>query len=181
MIIGITGRARSGKDTAAGIIARLCGITDLAFADPLKEAVICMFGITRDMAHGINYDREQIVEPWGISVREMQQKLGTECARKVFREDFWMVRADLELARNEMYAGGFIMTDIRYDNEAQWVLDKGGRIIKMHRTVGSISEEHSSEHGVSHNLVDHFIPNEGTKGDLEILLEGVIYGANNKH
>lgn len=176
MIVGITGRARSGKDTAAGIIAKLCGVTELAFADPLKEAAMCMFGITRDMAYGINYNREQIVEPWGISVREMLQKLGTECARHVFRDDFWMVRADIELERNEMYGGGFIVTDIRFDNEADWVSSKGGRIIKMHRSQGGIAEDHSSEHGVSHCLIDHFIPNEGTIGDLEILLEGVIHG-----
>lgn len=174
MIVGLTGRARSGKDTAGVIISKLYGLPDLAFADPLKEAAMRMFGITREMAYGINYDREQIVEPWGISVREMLQKLGTECAREVFRQDFWMVRADISLATDPMYSGGFVMKDIRFDNEAEWVLDKGGVVLQLHRSAGGIPEEHASERGVSSHLITARIPNEHTIPDLEILLETAL-------
>lgn len=174
MIIGLTGRARSGKDTAGAIISRLFGLPGLAFADPLKEAAIPMFGLTRDMVYGINYDREQIVQPWGMSVRDMLQRLGTECAREVFRQDFWMMRADITLATDPMYAEGFVMKDIRFDNEAEWILDKGGVVLMLHRSVGGIAEEHKSERGVSDHLISKRIPNEGTLGDLEILLETAL-------
>lgn len=179
MIVGLTGRARSGKDTAGEIISRLYGLPALSFADPLKEAAIHMFGITRDMAYGINYDREQLVYPWEMSVRQMLQELGTECAREVFRPDFWMMRADITVETDPAYSGGFVMRDIRFDNEAEWVLDKGGIVIMLHRSVGGIPEEHKSERGVSCHLVTKRVPNENTIGDLEILLKGVLDGRNN--
>jgi len=179
VIVGLTGRARSGKSTAANIISKAYGITEIAFADPLKEAAIHMFGITRDMAYGVNYNREEVVQPWGISVRTMLQKLGTECARMVFQDDFWTVRADIEVESNPMYFDGFILTDVRFDNEAKWVADRGGVVIHLHRTVGGIGNEHASEKGVSGSLIDHHVPNEGTVADLEILLRGVLDGRNN--
>ena len=179
MIVGLTGRARSGKDTAAAILSKKLKVYPLSFADPLKQAAMAMFGITFEMAHGIGYDRELIVEPWGISVREMLQKLGTECARKVFRDDFWMVRADITLECDMTYVNGFICTDIRFDNEAQWVKDKGGIILSLHRSQGAIADDHASEKGVSSILIDHYVPNEGTISDLEVLLSGVFDGRYN--
>lgn len=179
MIVGFTGRARVGKDTAAGIVSKRYGLPSLAFADPLKEAAIHMFGITRDMAYGVNYDREQTVYPWEISVREMLQKIGTECAREVFRQDFWLMRASITMETDPVYSEGFVMSDIRFDNEAEWVLDKGGIVIMLHRSSGGIAEEHKSERGVSSHLVTKRIPNENTVGDLEILLKEVIDGRNN--
>lgn len=181
MIVGITGRARSGKDTAGDYIQSRYGIPKMSLAGPLKKAVTHMFGITQEMAEGSNYDRQQIVEPWGISVREMLQKLGTEGARRVFGDDFWTMRADIELSQKPgYYSKGFVMTDIRSDNEAQWVATKGGVVIKVERDLEGICNRHSSEKGVSPALVDHHIINNGTIPDFKSELRSILDEQCNK-
>ena len=153
MIIGLAGKARAGKTTAADYITNKYEIQQYAFADPLKAAAIELFGITRQMAYGHEgYDREQIVPQWGISVREMLQKLGTECMRMNFGVDFWTKRA--EIAANQYTH--LVISDIRFDNEAQWVKDQGGIVINIFRYSG-INSNHTSEHGIS--VYDYTINN----------------------
>lgn len=45
IIIGLSGPAGSGKDTAADLLVTHCGFTKLAFADPLRNEVAEAFGI----------------------------------------------------------------------------------------------------------------------------------------
>lgn len=177
MILGLAGRARSGKDTAGLFIERAFGIPTVAFADPLKRAAMEMFGISEHMAYGVDgYDREQIVHPWGISVREMLQKLGTECGREVFFEDFWSRRLEALVNSDEMYAEGYVVTDVRFDNEAEWIKKQGGMVLNIHRPSPEAVRIHTSESGVSLSLIDKVIPNVGTVKDLHKTLMEVLSG-----
>ena len=177
MIVGLTGRARSGKSTAGVFIERNYGIPAVAFADPLKKAAMSMFGISEHMAYGADgYDRERIVEPWGISVREMLQKLGTDCARQVFFDDFWVRRLDAEVESNEEYSDGFVVTDVRFDNEAKWIKDRGGVVLSLHRNSPEGVRAHKSEDGVSHEYIDKYIPNVSTIADLQRLVVEALNG-----
>lgn len=177
MVVGICGKARAGKDTAGAYLSKKLGIPTVAFADALKLSAVAMFGITSDMAYGINYDREQIVEHWGISVREMLQKLGTECAREVFRDDFWVRRLQQLVRIDPCYSEGFIVTDVRFDNEAQWVLDMGGKMVHISRrdSILESADGHSSEDGVNPNLVNSFVSNDHDVQDLHIVLDCLKY------
>jgi dephospho-CoA kinase len=47
-LIGITGKARSGKDTIARHLWAQHAFTRIAFADPLKLAAQSIFGLTHD-------------------------------------------------------------------------------------------------------------------------------------
>jgi len=160
-IFGITGLARSGKNTTAEYLASKYSLPILSFADPLKEAAVSLFGITEDMAYGFyDYDREQIVPEWGISVREMLQRLGTECMRKEFGEDFWLRRAE-QTIKHPVYKNGFILSDIRFDNEAEWIKSKGGTILSIERNL-SKQHGHVSEDRINVDLLDYIIPNTNT-------------------
>ena len=175
MIVGLTGIARSGKDTAGVYIERHFGIPTIAFADPLKAALVPLFGITPEMAQGVGgYDREQLVPPWNISVREMTQKLGTECVREVFCKDFLVRRMEAEVDSNEQFFEGFVVTDVRFDNEAQWIKDRGGVILHLHRQVDTKCRGHKSEDGIRIELIDKHIPNESTVEDLHLLLREAL-------
>lgn len=160
MIIGIAGLARSGKDTAAVHIAAREGLYGCAFADGVKRTAMEMFNLSEEQVFGLNgYDREKKVGPWDISVREILQKVGTECGRNVFRLDFWPIRLGQRLQEKQEdratpmynYLKNFIVSDVRFPNEVDWITAKGGRVIEIARpetsdlTVGI--EGHASEVG----------------------------------
>ena len=168
MIIGLAGKARAGKTTAADYIAAKHEIHSYAFADPLKAAACQLFGITPQMAYGTGgYDREQIVTQWGISVREMLQKLGTECMRMNFGADFWTKRAEIAADQHRH----LIISDLRFDNEAAWVKSKGGIVINITRE-SCLNSQHASEMGI--NEYDHQIENNGSVFILHAQLTEIL-------
>jgi len=60
MIVGLTGRAGSGKDTVAGRLAER-GYTRRAFADPLKQFCCDVFGIDAGYCWGPSPYRNEVV------------------------------------------------------------------------------------------------------------------------
>jgi hypothetical protein len=59
-----------------------------------------------------------------------------------------------------------VITDVRYENEAQRILDLGGVVWAIDR-VGIKSDGHASERPLPADLVDWTIYNDGTVADLE--------------
>lgn len=85
------------------------------------------------------------------SPRELFQKFGTDFGRKEYNDNIW-----LDLAPDEC-----IISDIRFENEAQYVRDNGGIIIHVDREnmPETVVEEHSSEGGVEFKECDYKITN----------------------
>jgi hypothetical protein len=141
------------------------------------------FGIPLDSF----YDRdkkEKPVDPFGISPRRMAQLFGTEFGREMINEDCWLMVANkaIDCARNmadlnrcgdkeaTLYRGA-VISDIRYDNEAQWFKDRyNTEILRIHRDGVDAVESHSSEAGISDSLVDCEVYNSDT---IEFLLSGI--------
>lgn len=179
MIIGIAGKARAGKDTAADYLAEATALTKVSFASNVKKTAMAMFGLSEAQVYGRGVDREAIVEPWGISIREILQKIGTECGREVFRQDIWQVRLYEDLMSLGKHKH-FIVSDVRFNNEAAWVQSLGGFVINIVRpsspTVGAVG--HASEQGVT--VYDASVANDGSVEDLYSKLYEVIDGRFNK-
>jgi hypothetical protein len=87
---------------------------------------------------------------------------GTEFCRKLFKDDIW-VRKAFDNYDPKVHT---IITDVRFDNEAEYIKNLGGIIIKVVRGEEKIAE-HSSERGVSDQFIDKIIFNNGTKVDYE--------------
>ena len=179
-IIGLTGRARAGKDTTATAIQQWCrehGIWSerLALADPLKASAAAALGVkgTLDEAvafcEGLKHHGRITVafapsSRLELSGREYLQNYGTEAHRDVFGERFWTnvarVRLD-DLAEEGVEVA--IITDVRFDNEAEFVHDVGGEVWQVLRPAGvdeiTTGLEHTSEAGVSAHLLDQQIRN----------------------
>lgn len=170
-LIGLTGRARSGKDTVAGIYYENAQYQRVALADPLKEAAQILFSL--DQAWMLEGMKEQVHPFWKISPRRMFQLLGTDAMRDTFGQDFWLRRADIEI--RSLFESGIdniVITDIRFDNEAEFIRSRGGHIIRIVRSQNELdlvgdASTHSSEDGVSLTLVDHTIFNDRTIVELE--------------
>ena len=78
LLIGLAGKARTGKDTVARYLAAHLSLISYAFADPLKQALAGMFHLTAAQLEGA--EKEQPL-PWlGKAPRELMQLLGTDLA-----------------------------------------------------------------------------------------------------
>lgn len=182
-LIGLAGLARTGKDTVGNFLVSHRNLKAYAFADPLKQACSATFGVPVNEFYDDNL-KDEMHSFWGITRREMMQKLGTECVRHVFGYDTWIRRAKLGwdllnenpvnrtsglyntdekyIEMGEVY-DGMVITDCRFDNEAEFVKNEGGVIIEITRDIDKVGiSGHESEAGVSPNYIDFNIYNAST-------------------
>ena len=171
MIIGLTGKARSGKDTVAEHLAVAHGFHHYWFSKPMKDACRSMFGW--DDAH-LYGDLKEVVDPrFGISPRVALQTLGTEWGRNTINSDLWILRAQKEMEQHDC----IVISDCRFDNEAEAVLASGGIVIEVSRADISEVAAHSSENGISSKLVTFRIDNNGTLQDLYKSVDNLLIQA----
>ncbi len=180
-IIGLAGSAGSGKDTVAVMILDQVSGASLAFADPLREAARAIFGLT-ELQMTDRVLKEQVVPYWGLSPRQILQRLGTECVREQFGYDTWLKRARLRLeALQDSSAGVAVFTDVRFPNEAQWVRDQGGVVVRIHRGRIDVVAAHASEQALPDGLVDFELSNSAGLVELRqrvnLLLGGWLEAA----
>lgn len=171
-LIGLAGKARSGKDTVADMLAAR-GFERYAFAQPLKQGVRAMFGLTE--AHTDGEWKEDVL-PWlGRSPRYLMQTLGTEWGRQLVAEDVWLRLAQKRLddMREDAVCTfgrcrGLVISDVRFDNEAEWVRDQGGEVWHIARPEAQAVADHASEAGVFYDPCrDQEIYNASSLSDLE--------------
>jgi len=181
VIVGITGKAGSGKDTA---VEQFMSAHEhplayrLAFGTGVKHAAAYIF----QEPLGKFYDnKEDMSAQWGITYREMLQKLGTDFARDMIDKDFWVKWLSNKVVEVADSIKLVFVTDVRFDNEADWIKKCGGIVVEIQRP-GSISildeaeQKHPSEHGVDRALIDVTIINRGTIPRLGEKLEAVLKG-----
>lgn len=169
MLIGLTGAAGAGKDTVAMHLAGERQFIALALADPLYDMIAALTGITPERLADRSIKEREI--GWlGASPRRMLQTIGTEWGRKTLGDDVWikhLFRRIAELGEHE----NFVITDVRFANEAEAVHARGGRILEVVRptplpSVSGEARRHASEAGVPDDLVDIVVVNDGAICDL---------------
>ena len=136
-IIGLVGFIGSGKGTVGDILEQKGFIKD-SFAKPLKDACAVMFGWSRELLEGdTEMSRKWREEPdsyWSekfgreFTPREALQKMGTEAGRDVFHKDIWVISL-----LNRAKGKDVVVTDVRFQNEIQYIQDNGGIVIRVKR------------------------------------------------
>jgi Deoxynucleotide monophosphate kinase len=190
-LLGIAGKARSGKDTIAEYMRDEYMYQLYAFASPIKEAASKMFGLPLHVFYDGEHDREEVIPYWGFSPREILQKLGTECGRDVFGKDIWLKRGIQEWENlkkyheeymktnpQKHYYSGMIFTDVRFDNEADAIREHGGKIIHVLRDNTESVSEHTSEAGINMNSNDIVVYNNDSLEDLYINISDIMVNIN---
>ena len=166
MLIALTGRARSGKDTAGRFFCSTYGFTQYAFADPIRAGLRAALGLTDwDFQH----EKDVPNYHYGKSPRQLMQLFGTEFGRALVHPDIWLMRAQVAMYT----AKNLVITDCRFDNEAAWVRKNGGYVIRITRNNAPQVSAHVSEDGVSEKLIDFKIENNGALEDLYGSLDSV--------
>lgn len=169
-LIGITGRARSGKDTVANFIIAAIGGYRYSFADPIR-AMLVPLGV--DMSDPYwQAHKEDPIPALGVSPRRMMQTLGTEWGRQLIHPDLWIFMAHQRLLQN---GPGMVIPDVRFENEAAWVRKHGGRIIHVIRPDAKAVEDHVSEKGIEIQDTDARLINSGTLEELQISVRELLH------
>lgn len=169
-LIGVTGKARSGKDTVANFIVAAIGGYRYAFADPIRTMLNAGFGI--DMGDPYWQERKEIpIVAFGKSPRQMMQTLGTEWGRQLVHEDVWLLLAQQKLLNT---GSGMVISDVRFDNEARWVRKLGGIVVHVVREDAVPVNEHASEAGVTLGDSDKMIMNTGSLEELQARVKNIV-------
>lgn len=175
LIIGLHGRARSGKDTVARYLANHLALLSYAFADPLKQALAGLFHLTQ--AHLEGELKETPLPGIGKSPRELMQLLGTEWGRDMVHPQLWLLLAEQNLqllAEHHQDMHGVVIRDVRFENEAEWLRSKGGVIVHLVRPDADPVAAHCSEHGLARGPNDLVIHNDGSLAELYDKLDALI-------
>lgn len=159
MIIGLTGKARSGKDTAAEYLAQY-GFEHYWFSKPMKDACASIFGWGDEHLYG---DLKEVTDiRFGCSPRQALQTLGTEWGRDCIGEDLW-----IDIAKQKMLnAESIVISDVRFDNEARAIRDMGGVVVEIIRDDAQSVNAHSSEQGIEKELISMTLENNSSKRDF---------------
>jgi hypothetical protein len=171
-IIGLHGKKYTGKDTAAlGLIEH--GYTRLAFADPLRDLLYDINPIVAVDNRGRIYRWQEVWDTEGYDylktlpeARRLMQEVGTRIRER--DPDFWV-----RLARQKIEPAGvtarWVITDVRFDNEARMVRQFGGQVVEVVRDTSNYDDHganHVSEAGITRSLIDYTVYNESSVADL---------------
>ena len=170
-IIGITGFARSGKDTCADFILQHQQGYPYGFADPIKQMLIPL-GIDMTDPFWVE-NKEANIPRLGRSVRYLLQTLGTEWGRELVHPDLWVLLAKSIL---EQHGPGMVVSDVRFENEAEFIRAAGGKILLVQRPVRDVVRPHLSEKGVAILPGDFVVSNDGTIEQLYTKLAHMFDG-----
>jgi hypothetical protein len=182
-IIGITGKARSGKDTLARILLEMTpGAQQMSFASPIREFVARLIGVTVDDLQDGPFKEAPLPELSGKSPRQMMQTLGTEWGRDLIDPDLWIKVARWELGTLEAIGVPLVVfSDVRFDNEAAMIRSLGGAIVHLSRGAAGEISTHVSEAGISSfSELDLSVNNDGDLKQLKTRAREVLIAATRR-
>lgn len=193
MLIGLTGKAGSGKDQSFKYIkewadAKQCHVKRDAFADRLKWSAARIFFpmiereaavdwcnmLKSDLGNSMG-NRVGVIDDHGsivtVSGRQFLQRYGTEAHRDIFGLDFWIKAVMDEYDPSEIT----VVTDVRFANEAHAIRGERGTIWEIRRPGQEIAEsDHASEQDLPSELIDCVVVNEGTLEHLQDMINSLM-------
>lgn len=173
VLIGFAGPAGSGKDTAADYLCDAYFMLRLAFADPIYRAVAAMLdtGVDDVKAH-----KDMVLPDLGVSPRALLQVLGTEGGRSL-DPDLWVRFAERDAKAMKDRALGrahLVVTDVRFENEADWIRGSGGLLVHISRPGRDPVREHVSERGILFADGDGLVDNDRDLAHLYRQLDRLV-------
>lgn len=166
MIIGLLGRARSGKDTVANYISQQYPTYEICrIAQPIKDSLQCLYGWSDKHIEGF---LKEVTDPViNKSPRDAMIELG-ERVKSESGQDFFI---NMLLRKHK---GDIIIPDVRFQNEVDRIREAGGIVIKVERPGCSSLP---NENGIDQIKPDLSIWNSRSIENLH----GIIMQLNNQN
>lgn len=189
MLIGLTGKKRSGKDSLASVLVTNHGFERVAFADALKASLLQVNPVIRiepDERYLVSGVLGSTVETvlharLATLVRELgwEQAKGVREVRRLLQEHGVAIREHVdESVWLDVVAGKIIdhlaagrsvvITDVRFPNELDLIYELGGHHVHVDRPGNISTDTHVSETLLEDSYVsaDWTVKNDGTLDDL---------------
>lgn len=192
-VVAFTGKAGSGKTTAANWVLRNHSkAMKMSFAQPLK---VMLYELIRQaqpkkwphapkeyVDGGLKEDPIPFLA--NRTGRELMQLLGTEWGRNTVQEDFWVVIAQGKLERmlgaplraSDTPQIKAVYDDARFRNEVDMIRSYGGLIIGIQRPTTATTSPNTANHASEQQPItpDITIENTGTEEDLLAKLAEIL-------
>lgn len=189
IVIGLSGRAGCGKTSIAQSLCKQYFGSRVSFADTIRQMLHPVIDqlYYNDPPEKVNdtltVNKEDMIEELGASPRYLMQHLGglfreinpdtfvhlTEKKIEMLQDiNDMLSRLTLSIENIESYA--YIIDDLRYDNEAEWIKSKmGGTIFYIDRDESLLKPvpDHHSENGIRAKYIDHTYENTDNESALE--------------
>jgi len=137
MLIGLVGKAGSGKDTVADHLVEKHGFIKASFAAPLKRVVGDLFDMTPEQLN--DQDKKEVLDRrYGFTPRWLLQHFGTEVCRKLY-PNIWVDYLMRSYAKDKEQALSirravvprWVVSDTRFLNEAKAIREAGGVVWRV--------------------------------------------------
>lgn len=164
-IIGISGKAGSGKDQVGKFIKQKATYhwEVKKFAYRVKQITSLMTGVSMELLEH-QKGKQMTLPEWGMTVREFLQKLATEAIRENLHEDAWVLSLFSEYISD--IDSKWIITDLRFKNELKFLKSKDAITLRIERP-GIPTMDHRSETDLDTSAFNYIIVNDGTLDDLK--------------
>jgi len=202
MILGINGYSGSGKDTIGKLLQDLYPEENWKikkFAGKLKTVASLLSGIPQSNFEDQDFKKTLLGTEWWtacdeglqpMTVRDFLQKLGTEGLRVGLHENTWVNALMADYKPETMYVvnpitgsldakvdtkmPNWVITDVRFPNEAQAIKEKGGYVIRIDRPGVKPINNHPSETSLDTWKFDYKIANVSDIVSLAFTLTNII-------
>lgn len=160
IIVGISGKKLSGKDTLCQFIseASVLPVYRIGFADALKEEVSRATGMTLTA-----------IECNKARFRGLLQAWGTDFRRHFFGDNYWVDKVYVQL--NSLPDNCIaVIPDVRFLSEAESIKRIGGLLVRVDRKMEhSVKDLHSSEIELDgYNGFDERVSNHDSLADYHL-------------
>lgn len=178
ILIGLLGKKRSGKSTCGKYIQENFAFENLAFAEGVKYVSMKRYSL---MKNQMETYKDNIDHRWGKTPRDIFKEIGMN-ARK-YDSDYWIKYLCNSITKKLQSDPlvNFVISDVRFQNEADFILKHGGYLIRVVRP-GLLDNEdnHISEMEGDCIQVDVEIHNDSTIENLVQVLDNIIIGVIKK-
>ncbi|MCI4436696.1 MAG: hypothetical protein JHC33_07820 [Ignisphaera sp.] len=188
-IILLSGKKRSGKSTAAGLLKTMDNsVKEVAFAAPLKQILADTFNVpSQELDKWKNNDRycihdispEDDVKDMVYEVqsyRAIMQNFG-DSVKRFFGKDVWSHKAYELIQEYFQFVDTVVVSDWRYINEYTYLakMFKNVKIVTVRiNTIDMPEDIHSSETELDDYAFDIIIDNIGTLEDFKQNLKELL-------
>jgi len=188
LLIGVSGKARSGKDTTGEFLVeefKEYGTVKAAFADELKRQVAEHFNLSHEQLYG---DMKEVpderfpkygVRPYcaGLGKDKLDERYWTP--REIMQEygqfmrsidyNYWVKALFKQLKTKGIHS--VVITDCRHQNEVDFVVNKGGYHVRVYRDNMDVihNSNHISETALdSCKVIDYKVINNYSLEELKL-------------
>jgi dephospho-CoA kinase len=175
--IALSGRLRSGKDTAANHLYIRHGFDRVAFGDALKRNAHAVFPWISD-----GTKPRALYQQYGQLMREIDPVVWIKHVEMAVKG-----KIDFRVSMGAE-AIGIVLTDVRQSNEISWCRANGftlirvtapddvriGRAIKAGDNFCENDMEHSTELAIDNFAVDYTVENNGTVDELKTKIDAIL-------